>query len=76
MERRLIRDARYHTIAMLGGGMSQQTVGLIVERLLTDEQLRMQFACYPLETIVDLQEEGLELTPGEIDILLPTDAQT
>jgi hypothetical protein len=56
--------------------MSQQTVGLIVERLLTDELLRMQLACYPLETIVDLQVEGLELTPGEIDILLQTDAQT
>ncbi len=55
--------------------MSQQTVGLVIDRLLTDECLRTQFALDPLETIADLHVRGLELTPGEIDVLLQTDAR-
>jgi hypothetical protein len=56
--------------------MSQQTVGLVIDRLLTDECLRTQFALDPLETIADLHARGLELTPGEIDVLMQTDART
>ena len=55
--------------------MSQQTVGRVVERLLTEEHLRMQFAAAPLETIVDLHLRGLCLTPEEIDALVQTDAK-
>ena len=55
--------------------MSQQTVGLVVDRLLTDECLRTQFALDPLETIADLHARGLELTPNEIDVLMQTDAR-
>ena len=55
--------------------MSQQTVGLVIDRLLTDECLRTQFALDPLDTIADLHARGLELTPGEIDVLMQTDAR-
>jgi hypothetical protein len=55
--------------------MSKQTVGLVVDRLLTDECLRTQFALDPLETIADLHVRGLELTPNEIDVLMQTDAR-
>jgi hypothetical protein len=55
--------------------MSQQTVGIVIDRLLTDECLRTQFALNPLETIVGLQVRGLELTPHEIDLLVQTDPQ-
>jgi hypothetical protein len=56
--------------------MSRQTVGLVVERLLTDECLRTQFALDPVEAIADLHVRGLELTPGEIDVLMQADART
>jgi hypothetical protein len=55
--------------------MSQQTVGLVVDRLLNDECLRTQFVLDPLETIADLHVRGLELTPNEIDVLMQTDAR-
>jgi hypothetical protein len=56
--------------------MSQETIGLVVDRLLSDECLRTQFALDPLETIADLHVRGLELTSHEIDVLMQTDART
>jgi hypothetical protein len=53
--------------------MSQQTVGIVIDRLLTDEYLRTQFALNPLETIVGLHVRGFQLTSHEIDILVQTD---
>ncbi len=56
--------------------MSQQAVGFLIDRLLTDEKLRDQFACNRLGTLVDLQLLGLELTPDEIDAFAQTDPRT
>ena len=43
--------------------MSQQMVGIVMSRLLTDEDLRIRFTVEPVETLADLQARGFELTP-------------
>jgi hypothetical protein len=53
--------------------MSQKTVQLLIGQLLTDEELRLKFLRQPLETLIALHEQGLELTKGEIDALVQTD---
>ena len=54
--------------------MSQDAVGMVVEKLLTDEDLRVQFALDPTETVADLFLGGIDLTRDEIDLLCRTDA--
>jgi hypothetical protein len=54
--------------------MSQRNVELLIGRLLTDEEFRGQFALAPFETLTALRERGCELTRGEIDALVGTDA--
>jgi hypothetical protein len=56
------------------GVMSQAAVGMVVEKLLTDEELRIQFALDRVETIADLCLRGFDLNPGEIDLFYRTDA--
>ena len=53
--------------------MSQKTVQLIVGRLLTDEEFRVGFLRNPYQTLTTMREQGLELTPGEIEALVKTD---
>jgi hypothetical protein len=53
--------------------MSQKTVQLVIGRLLTDEDLRLQFVERPRETLVDLREQGFELSADEIDALARSD---
>jgi hypothetical protein len=55
--------------------MSQRSVELVIGRLLTDEELRLRFHQDPIGTLADFTERGFELTRGEIDALLQTDAQ-
>ncbi len=55
--------------------MSQRNVQLIIGRLVTDEDLREQFLRAPANTLEELSERGWDLTRGEIDALLETDAQ-
>ncbi len=55
--------------------MSQQMVGQVMERLLTDEELRLRFVYEPLETLADLHRQGFELTEGEIDLFMRSDAR-
>lgn len=55
--------------------MSQQVVGIVVDRLLTDEALRVQFARHPVETLAELHLRGFELTPEEFAVFLQTDAR-
>ena len=55
--------------------MSQRNVQVLIGRLLTDEELRQQFLRAPLETLQELCDRGCELTRGEIDALLQTDAR-
>lgn len=53
--------------------MSQRHVQLLIGRLLTDDELRARFVRAPFETLEELCEQGLDLTPGEIDALVQTD---
>jgi hypothetical protein len=53
--------------------MSRSGVGMVIEKLLTDESLRIQFALDRVETIAELCLRGFDLNPGEIDLLCRTD---
>jgi hypothetical protein len=55
--------------------MSRASVGSIVEKLLTDEKLRIRFAIDRMETIAELCLRGFELTRDEIDLFCRTDAR-
>jgi hypothetical protein len=51
-------------------------VGTVIDRLLSDEDLRIRFIVEPMETLADLHARGLELTPDEIDLFIQTNART
>jgi hypothetical protein len=53
--------------------MSQKTVQLMIGRLLTDEDLRLQFVERPQETLAELRDQGFDLTNDEIDALARSD---
>ena len=54
--------------------MSRAAVGMVVEKLLTDENLRIRFAVDPMETVAELFLRGVDLTRDEIDLFCRTDA--
>jgi hypothetical protein len=56
------------------GVMSRTAVGLVVERLLTEEDLRVRFALAPMETVAELCLLGVDLTRDEIELLFRSDA--
>ena len=56
--------------------MSQQIVGIVINRLLTDEDLRIRFSVEPVETLADLHARGFELTADEIDLFMQTSLRT
>ena len=56
--------------------MSHQVVGQVIDRLLTDEDLRVRFVVNPVEALADLHLRGLALTPSEIEVFVQTDAST
>jgi hypothetical protein len=58
-----------------GWDVSQRTVQLVIGRLVTDEDLRLQFIERPRETLSELHEQGFDLTADEIDALLESDRQ-
>jgi hypothetical protein len=55
--------------------MSYQVVGSVIQRLLTDEHLRVLFALDPIEALADLSVLGFVLTPDEIDVFMRTDVR-
>lgn len=55
--------------------MSQRMVGIVIDRLLDDKDLRVRFVLDCLETIAELGLRGVELTPDEIDVFVRTDAR-
>jgi hypothetical protein len=55
--------------------MSQRNVASIVDRLLTDPELRNQFALDPVRTIAELHTLGFLLSSAEIDALVQTGMQ-
>jgi hypothetical protein len=55
--------------------MSAINVEKVINRLLSEEDLRIRFALDPFDTLADLHERGLALTPQEIDVFVQSDAQ-
>jgi hypothetical protein len=53
--------------------MSRAGVGIVVEKLLADQDLRIRFALDPLETVAELLLQGFDLTRDEIDLFCRTD---
>ena len=53
--------------------MSRHNVENIIDRLLTDEELRIRFALDPFDTLAELHVRGLALTPHEIDVFVQSD---
>jgi hypothetical protein len=47
---------------------------MVIDKLLTDENLRLRFAVDPMETVAGLFLRGFDLTRNEIDLLCRTDA--
>ena len=54
--------------------MSRSIVGMVIDKLLTDECLRLRFAVDPIEAVAELFMLGFNLTRDEIDLLCRTDA--
>ena len=55
--------------------MSQHTLGMVIDKLLEDEDLRLRFAVDRVETLGELHAHGLELTSREIDLFIESDVQ-
>ena len=55
--------------------MSQHTVGMVIDKLLTDENLRIRFVIDRMETLAQLCLCGVDLRPDEIDLFCRTDAR-
>jgi len=53
----------------------QDNVDKLIHRLLSDEILRIRFALDRFNTIADLHERGLHLTPREIDLFVQADVE-
>ena len=54
--------------------MSRVNIGMAIEQLLTDENLRLRFALDPIEAVAELFLRGFNLTCDEIELLCRTDA--
>ena len=54
--------------------MSRAAVGILIDKLLTDEALRVEFALDRMETVADLCLRGAELTRDEVELFCWTDA--
>jgi hypothetical protein len=61
------------TVSAGGDVMSQAGVGIVVEKLLTDENLRIRLALEPMETVAELLLQGFDLTGDEIELFWRTD---
>jgi hypothetical protein len=55
--------------------MSLEIVGMVMTRLLTDEELRTRFARDRFDTLAELHVCGLALTPDEIDVFVRSDVR-
>ena len=54
--------------------MSRAGVGMLIEKLLTDEELRIRFALDRTETVAELFLRGFDLSQHELDLFCRTDA--
>jgi len=55
--------------------MSQAGVGIVIDELLTDEDLRIRFALDRIETVAELCLQGVELTRDEMNLFCGTDGR-
>ena len=55
--------------------MSHERVGIVITRLLVDEELRIRFANDRVEALGELHARGFALTSNEIDLFLESDPQ-
>jgi len=55
--------------------MSLRMIGIVVNTLLTDEDIRDRFAIDPIKTLVDFNVRGIQLTSDEIDVFMRTDTR-
>ena len=55
--------------------MSRAGVGMVIEKLLTEESLRVRFAVDRIETMAELCVRGCDLTHNEIDLFYRTDVR-
>ena len=53
--------------------MAQRIIEMLIGRLITDEQFRSEFINDPEKTLVELCDQGLELSKTEIMALVKTD---
>ena len=51
--------------------MSRANVGMVIDKLLTDENLRLRFALDPMETVAELCLRGFDLSPQRDRSVLP-----
>jgi hypothetical protein len=54
--------------------MSRVGVGMVIDTLLTDENLRIRFALDRMETVAELFLRGFDLSQDEIDLFCQTNA--
>jgi hypothetical protein len=54
--------------------MSRASIGMVIDKLVTDEDLRVRFAVDPIEAVAELFLRGFNLTRDEIDLFCRTDA--
>jgi hypothetical protein len=55
--------------------VTQRVIEVVIGRLATDEAFRAAFLNRPHQTLAELLERGLHLTPAEITALLATDSE-
>ena len=67
-------DVAVAPVAEGGDVISRANVGMVIEELLTDENLRIRFARDRIGAVVDLFRRGFNLSPDEIDLFFRTDA--
>jgi len=53
--------------------VAQRMIEVLIGRLITDEQFRLEFLEHPERTLLDLCDRGLELSRTEIAALVGTD---
>jgi hypothetical protein len=58
-----------------GDVVSRAGVGIVIDRPLTDESLRIRFALDRIDSVAQLCLGGVELTRDEIDLFCRTDAR-
>jgi len=57
------------------GGMTHRNVETLIGRLATDPVLRRRFGQDPAAVLGELRDQGVELTPVEIEALASTDPE-